>query len=152
MTHSLSFFLPAKKIWRAYPIAWQAPSRLTLALYSAASAGGASLFGGKQPMNYSAVYRLLRFRLAQLVLRGSGLVKPGRAVIFRLRFNHGSARRHGYLFRPQPLPAHRGRFHWLFVAPAASVVCKGGLAHWRWGWSTVLGVPLTRYWHHRGRA
>ncbi|MFC7667668.1 hypothetical protein ACFQT0_09920 [Hymenobacter humi] len=40
-------------------------------------------------------------------------------------------------------------FTGFFVAPA---VRKGGAAHQRWGWPTVLGVPLTRYWYQRGRA
>ena len=39
-----------------------------------------------------------------------------------------------------------------FVAPVALAARKGGVAHRRWGWPTVLGVPLTRYWHQRGRA
>ena len=38
------------------------------------------------------------------------------------------------------------------VAPVALAVRKGRVAHRRWGWPTVLGVPLTHYWHQRGRA
>ncbi|GAC1599515.1 MAG: hypothetical protein NVS3B25_26490 [Hymenobacter sp.] len=33
-----------------------------------------------------------------------------------------------------------------FVVPA---VRKGEVAHRRWGWPTILGVPLTRYWRQR---
>ena len=43
-------------------------------------------------------------------------------------------------------------FSGLFVAPVALFVSKGGIARWRLKWPTVLGVPLTRWWHQCGQA
>ena len=51
---------------------------------------------------------------------------------FRLRFKHSSARRHGDLLRPQRLPAHRGRFHWLFCGPGGLVRPQGRGSARRW--------------------